>query len=244
MRTTRIFFDGSLHYGEQLTLSRDQIHYLGRVLRLKSGSRVNLFNGTGSEFACEIMQLDNKSGTISVGEPVFSATESPLNICLALGLSKGDRFDWAIQKATEWGVTEIQPLFSERTEIRLSGDRIEKKVLHWQAVVRSACEQSGRTKLPQVQPPAHLDSYLKRHISGEKLVLDPQADARLSTHNFDVSSSSVALLIGPEGGLSEGELARIKQVGFVAVSLGPRVLRTETAPVAAISVIQSRLGDG
>lgn len=243
MRIPRVFYDGELSAKSTLNLNKEQAHYLGTVLRLRPGRSVILFNDSGSDFLCDLAQLDKKSGAIEVREEFSPATESPLKICMALGLSKGDRFDVAIQKATELGVTQIQPLFTERTEVRLNEDRLSKKIQHWRGVVQSASEQSGRTRLPKVQAPADFDTFIRANAAADKLVLDPQADTSLPAYEFAKDQKDVTVLIGPEGGLSQQEIERSLQAGFTSVSLGPRILRTETAPIASISVIQARIGD-
>ncbi|MCL4168284.1 UNVERIFIED_CONTAM: hypothetical protein GTU68_010497, partial [Idotea baltica] len=206
VRIPRIFFDDSLTVGVNFELSRDQAHYLGRVLRLTSGRPILVFNGRGGEFACEILELDGKRGLIRVIEHLEKDTESPLSVCLAIGLSKGDRFDWLLQKATELGVSSIQPLFTERTEVRLSAERLGKKHAHWQSVIQSACEQSGRTKVPAVFQPTDLSSHCEITSSSAKLILDPSASLSIAKFDFQEPESSADLLVGPEGGLSSGEI--------------------------------------
>jgi 16S rRNA (uracil1498-N3)-methyltransferase len=162
-----------------------------------------------------------------------------LNTCLALGVSKGDRFEWAIKKATELGVTSIVPILSQRVDVRLSPDRWHKKQEHWQQIVISACEQSGRAVVPKVQEPTTLPQWLSDVEADCKLVLDPEATPRA----INDQPASIALLIGPEGGLAASELTLAWENGFSAMRLGPRILRTETAPLVALSVLGARWGD-
>ena len=243
MRIPRVFFDGDLVAGSEVELSRDQAHYLGRVLRLSSGRPLLLFNGLGGEYSCEIAALDGKRGLIKVLEHLDREAESTLVTCLAIGLSKGDRFDWALQKATELGVTRIQPLFTDRTEVRLPADRLAKKQAHWQAVVQSACEQSGRTIVPEISNPIDISAFCEMSSVAERLILDPDAQQSLAGFTPADDSSAFELIVGPEGGLSAQEIEDANGKGWVSVSMGPRVLRTETAPIVALAVLQSRFGD-
>lgn len=243
MRTPRLFFDGKLAVGSKLTLTKEQAHYLGRVLRLKPNRQLVLFNGTGGEYQCNLSSLDAKQGSVEVLAFFETEVESPLNICLAIGLSKGDRFDWAIQKATELGVSSIQPLFTERTEVRLSQERLAKKAAHWQGIVRSACEQSGRTMLPQVFPATSLRDFCTADSCELKLILNPEEKRSLATLSTEKPLQTLSLLVGPEGGLSREEIGLAALEGYESVSLGPRILRTETAPIAALAVLQSKYGD-
>ena len=243
MRIPRMFYDGILEVGRSVDLDKEQVHYLGRVLRLKPERQLVLFNGLGGEYLCQISNLDTKQGVISVLVFQDPHTESPLNICLALGLSKGYKFDWAIQKATELGVTSIQPLTSQRTEVRLVGDRLEKKLCHWQGVIRSATEQSGRTRVPDLLAPLSISEYLGKDEAKCKLLLDPEASVSLSENEQLLrGASSVSLVVGPEGGLDEQEIGLAKSQGYLCTHMGPRVMRTETAPIAALAVIQSHVG--
>lgn len=245
MRIPRVFFESDLAAGSQVNLSKEQAHYLGRVLRLKAGRELILFNGQGGEYLCQVIALDGKTGLIDVERYQDVDRESPLNICLAAVLSKGDRFDWLLQKATELGVSSIQPIFSERSEVRLSGDRLDKKHLHWQGVVRSACEQSGRTSLPSVGVPLSFAEYVRSDSSAQKIVLDPRESASLAevVEGGDGPLGTLSLMVGPEGGFTDSEIETAKKGGYLGVRIGPRILRTETAPLAVLAAIQSRYGD-
>lgn len=242
MRIPRVFFEDSLEIGATSILSRDQAHYLGRVLRLNVGREVAVFNGEGGEYLCQITELDGRRGSILVKEHRETDTESPVDICLAIGLSKGDRFDWVVQKATELGVSLIQPLLTERSEIRLSDARLGKKMAHWQGIVTSACEQSGRTKIPRLNPPSSFSNFIGENTT-RSLILDPLAKSPLSELPLADDTSSINLIVGPEGGLSRDEIDLACDAGSIAARMGPRILRTETAPIAALAVIQLKLGD-
>jgi 16S rRNA (uracil1498-N3)-methyltransferase len=239
MRIPRIYTPGHLALGTLAELDDAASHYISRVLRLGVSQSVTLFNGQGGEFSGRICTLGKR---VSVQLEAFNPEdrESPLGTHLLIGLSRGERFDWVLQKATELGVSEITPLFTERCEVKLHGDRADKKSAHWFGIVQSACEQCQRNRLPLLHPPARLETVLPSITSDLKLVLHHRAQAPLNTVD---TPQHCALLIGPEGGLSEHEIATAEASGFRAWQLGPRVLRTETAPIAALSLLQFTFGD-
>ena len=183
--------------------------------------------------------MSKKSVRVELRESIAGLSESPLRIHLGQGLSRGERMDWAIQKATELGVSAITPIVSSRCEVRLKDERADKRMAHWRQVALSACEQCGRSVLPLINPPQELDTWLQQIEADLKLVLHPVA-APLQSHD---KPNSLAFLIGPEGGLSDAEVDQAKAAGFHSARLGPRVLRTETAPVVALSVAQQLWGD-
>ncbi|AJE23212.1 16S rRNA (uracil(1498)-N(3))-methyltransferase [Azotobacter chroococcum] len=238
MRLSRFFIDAPLSLG-RLELPEAQAHYIGRVLRLAAGDAVQLFDGSGREFVGELVEVGKKSVQVELREQFAGLAESPLRIHLGQGLSRGERMDWAIQKATELGVAHITPIVSERCEVRLKDERADKRLAHWQQIAISACEQCGRSVLPAIHPPMLLGDWLARTEAELKLVLHPFAEP-LTSH---ARPASLAFLIGPEGGLSEAEVAAAQHAGYQAARLGPRVLRTETAPVVALSVAQQLWGD-
>lgn len=240
MRTVRLYEPQPLKAGAHFYLSEAASHHLGRVLRAKLGDTVWLFDGQGAEFIAEITEITKKSVTVFVTEEVTGSTESPLQIHLGQCLSKGERMDYAIQKSTELGVSEVTPLFSEHTEVKLPADRAEKRVRHWQQIAISACEQSYRTVVPSIDTPIKLEDWVNTVKADLKLVLDPRGAEPLNPASMP---ESVALLVGPEGGLSEAEVKTAVAAGFQPVVIGPRILRTETAPVAVISLLQYLLGD-
>ncbi len=238
MRLSRLHQTQKLASGTTVALERDSAHYLGRVLRLQPGDTIHLFNSEDGEFAAQVIELGKQQALVRILEPVTVQANPQLSIHLGLGLSRGERMDYAVQKSTELGVGSITPVITEYCEVRLSPQRQENRQAHWQRVAISACEQCGRSQVPTVNRPETLLQWLASHPSG--ILLDSRADAHLSDQQVE---SSIALLVGPEGGFSEQELVSARQHGYRVISLGPRVLRTETAPVAALSVLQYLFGD-
>ncbi|SIR48422.1 16S rRNA (uracil(1498)-N(3))-methyltransferase [Pseudomonas sp. A214] len=238
MRLSRFFIDAPLSLGAH-ELPEAQAHYIGRVLRMAEGDAVQVFDGSGQEFRGTLAEVGKKRVLVQLNEQFAGQVESPLRIHLGQGLSRGERMDWAIQKATELGVNEITPIFSERCEVRLKDERADKRLLHWRQVAISACEQCGRSTVPVIHPPLLLADWLKQTDAELKLVLHPVAEPLVS----HARPSSLAFLIGPEGGLSDAEVEQAKTAGYHAARLGPRVLRTETAPVVALAVAQQLWGD-
>ncbi|MDO8860204.1 16S rRNA (uracil(1498)-N(3))-methyltransferase [Haliea sp. E1-2-M8] len=240
MRIPRIFTGQALAAGEELALESGPSQHLARVLRMGQGEELFLFDGSGVEYRARIVAADKRQVTVALLEAVPGLTESPLRIHLGIGISRGERMDWVVQKATELGVAGISPLYTERTEVRLRGEREERKRQHWRQVMVSACEQCGRSVTPAVHEPVALAQWLD-HADGERrYVLHHRATAAPGAADFP---ASVSLLVGPEGGLSEAEIAAAEAAGFASLALGPRVLRTETAPLAALAILQARWGD-
>jgi 16S rRNA (uracil1498-N3)-methyltransferase len=208
---------------------------------MTAGQEVVLFNGQGGEYRGQLIEARKGFAAVKINAFESIDRESPLPIHLAIGISRGERMDWIVQKATELGVKEITPLFTQRCEVKLTGDRLAKKIHHWQQVAISACEQCQRTKLPIINPASPLPQWLPNCAEDLKLVMHHRADIGLQ--NLRQKKRSVCLLIGPEGGLSDQEIEGATHRGFQALAMGPRVLRTETAPVAAISILQALWGD-
>ncbi len=240
MRIPRIYTSQSLKPGSQIELEAGPSHHLIKVLRMSEGRDIVLFNGNGCEYPATISQTSKKTAIVAITKEINISRQSPLDIELAIGLSKGDRFELVIQKATELGVTSIVPIFSERTEIKLSGERLDKKMTSWQRIVIGACEQSQRNILPELHAPINIADYISQTEKTTKFVLHHRTDKNLSSY-ADVTSLS--LLIGPEGGLTQDEIDLACANDFAPLALGPRVLRTETAPIAAISIFQTYWGD-
>ncbi|MDG9923177.1 MULTISPECIES: 16S rRNA (uracil(1498)-N(3))-methyltransferase [unclassified Pseudomonas] len=238
MRLSRFFIDAPLSLGQH-ELPEAQAHYIGRVLRHAVGDAVQLFDGSGQEYLGELIEVGKKTVRVELREQFAGQPESRLRVHLGQGLSRGERMDWAIQKATELGANEITPIVSERCEVRLKDERADKRLAHWRQVAISACEQCGRSELPVIHSPMLLADWLKHSDAELKLVLHPVAEP-LTSH---ASPATLAFLIGPEGGLSDAEVEQAKGAGFNAARLGPRVLRTETAPVVALAVAQQLWGD-
>ncbi len=242
MREIRVFTNQPLTTGEEVTLDAMSSRHLATVLRLKSGDSISLFNGQGGEFFATVCECGSKRVTASVTHFTDIERESPLRIHLGIGMSRGDRMDWVIQKATEVGVTEITPLYTERTEVKLKGDRADKKLCHWQQVCISACEQAYRNRVPVIHPPITANQWLSSVEAEKKLVLHHRSQHSISELG-EQQAASAALLIGPEGGLSAEEIKRAEEHNFMPLTIGPRVLRTETAPIVSISILQSLWGD-
>lgn len=243
MASTRLFVNDTLGSGIELQLGREQAHYLGRVLRLRDGDLLTVFNGDNGEFDARVVALAKNSALVSVDAPVETATESALKIHLVQSISRGERMDFVVQKATELGVKRITPVFTEYGVVKLDQARAAKRNDHWQSVAISACEQSGRIRPPLIDAPIDLNSWLGAGAkeADSDLILHPGAAAPLSSIAAPVTK--VCLLIGPEGGFSDKEYEDADIAGFTAVSLGPRILRTETAALTAIAVAQSCWGD-
>lgn len=238
MRLSRFFIEAPLALGQH-NLPEAQAHYIGRVLRLTPGTQVQLFDGSGQEYLAQLTEVGKKNVQVDIHSLTPGLPESPLRVHLGQGLSRGERMDWAIQKATELGVTELTPLFTERCEVRLSEERGDKRLAHWRQVAISACEQCGRSVIPVIHPPQSLTQWHSEVQAELKLLLHPVANP-LQAH---ARPASLALLIGPEGGLSDQEIQQAQSSGFASLRLGPRVLRTETAPVVALSLAQQLWGD-
>jgi 16S rRNA (uracil1498-N3)-methyltransferase len=243
MALTRIFVDKALAPGADIQLDRDQAHYVGRVLRLRAGDTLNVFNGNDGEFNTSVQSLAKDSALLRIDSPVDVTTESPLKVHLVQGISRGERMDFVIQKATELGVKRITPVFTEYGVVKLDESRAGKRRDHWQSVAISACEQSGRVRPPLIDAPMDLNAWFGAGTkeTDTDLILRPGATTPLASISTPVTK--ICLLIGPEGGFSDKEYDDAQAAGFKTVSLGPRVLRTETAALAAISVAQSSWGD-
>jgi len=240
MRIPRIHTGQPLQAGASFDLEPGPSQHIARVLRMRAGDALILFDGLGGEYPATISAVDKKTVTVSTGENLAREAESPLVIHLGIAVSRGERMDLVVQKATELGAAAITPLFTQRTEVRLKGEREEKKLAHWRQVAVSACEQCGRNRVPRIHPLQPLEGWLSACDAALKLVLHHRAD---EMPVGEQPPASIALLIGPEGGLAEAEIAAAEAAGFLSLALGPRVLRTETAPLAALAVLQARWGD-
>jgi 16S rRNA (uracil1498-N3)-methyltransferase len=243
MQQTRLHVAGTYTTGSRLRLDADRAHYLGRVLRLKTGARLLVFDGDGNEFAATLDDLEKRSATLRVDEKTQPSTETKLCVHLVQGMSRGERMDFVVQKATELGVKRITPVLTERGVVKLDRDRATRRRDHWQKVASSACEQSGRVRLPLIDTPLRLTTWLRNmpQTVDAQLILQPGAVTPLA--ETAPPATKVCLLIGPEGGFSASEVEDATRAGFRAVGLGPRVLRTETCAIAALAVMQSLWGD-
>lgn len=240
MRIPRLYVNQPLASGQVIDLDATASRYLGSVLRMAVGRPLIAFNGQGGEYLATVHAVSKKQVSIGVGKFNPDNRESPLQLTLGIGLSKGDRFDWVIQKATELGVNHITPLFTSRSEVKLNKERADKKLGHWQQIAISASEQCQRNIPPVVVAPVKLADWLASRAEDLKLVLHHRSDKSLAQHQ---QPQSAALLIGPEGGLDDDEIEQALASEFQQLTLGPRVFRTETAPIVALSLLQYAWGD-
>ena len=242
MRLNRVFVGQPLVTGSEVLLPEAAAYHVARVLRLRAGAPLVLFDGSGGDFRAEIVAVEGDRVRARVGERSAGLRESPLAITLVQAVSRGERMDWTLQKATELGVKRIQPVLSARSVVRLDDQQAAKKLRHWQAIVAGACEQCGRSVLPEVRAPLDLARFLAESTrEGQRLVLSPNGPASLA--GLASTAARVELLIGPEGGLDDAEIDAATRAGFAPVRLGPRVLRTETAGIVALTVLQALWGD-
>ena len=244
MRTSRLYLPADFIAGQSLSLSKEQAHYALTVLRLKNGTPIEAFDGKGMQASGKLEVLGRREAAFIVDEISQSNNESPLTTVLVQGISRGDRMDHSIQKSVELGVTQIQPVFTARCEVKLQGDKLEKRRQQWQTIAINACEQSGRSVLPEVLPILTFDEWLQKQPQDNfGLVLDPYAESSLKNLQQPAFNKPISLLIGPEGGLTEKEVSQAKQAGLTAVQLGSRILRTETAGPSIIAILQALWGD-
>ena len=252
MRLTRVYVDAPLAAGERVTLEGTAAGHMTRVLRLRAGDALVLFNGTGGQYAARIEHARAARVRVALGEFRAIERESPLHLTLAQGISRGERMDLVVQKATELGGALVVPLLTERSVVRLTAEQAERKLGHWRGIAVAACEQSGRNRLPQLSAPVRLADFLRTGAGGAepavgrsarqaRLLLSPTATLTIADVPRPVSGISV--LVGPEGGLTDGEEEAARAAGFTPTRLGPRVLRTETAAIAVLALLQSEFGD-
>lgn len=241
MRVPRLYVPVPLRVGEVIELPPEQSHHLLRVLRLRISEPLALFSGSALEYRGRIVAIGNARVSIAIEAEQAAQGESPLAITLAQALARAERMDFTIQKSVELGVRRLVPLLTERSVVRLSLEIASRRMEHWRRIIIGACEQSGRVYLPELQAPRSFAAWIAQPLSGSKLLLDPGASQALA--NIAGVGSEVLLLVGGEGGFSERERDAAQAAGFLAVHLGPRVLRTETAALMALSILQSRFGD-
>jgi 16S rRNA (uracil1498-N3)-methyltransferase len=242
VRLSRVYLNAPLECGSRATLSGSAAAHLTRVLRLKSGDPLTLFNGGAREFEATLLQAHAGTVTVEVGAAHEVDRESPLPLVLVQGVSRSERMDLTVQKATELGVTRLIPVLSERSVVKLDTAQAARKLEHWRAIAIAACEQSGRNRPPEVQPPLAYRQFIGSPLEvSTRLLLSPLASLRVA--DVPRPAAGVMVLIGPEGGLSASEQAQALEAGFIAVRLGPRVLRTETAALAALTLLQREFGD-
>jgi 16S rRNA (uracil1498-N3)-methyltransferase len=249
MRNPRIYQQSQLNVNENVKLSDDAFGHIIRVLRLKQGDLITLFNGNESyQYTAKLVEINKKTASVEIQSKEEVSNESPLAIHLGQGISRGDRMDFTLQKSVELGVDSITPIFTERCGVKLNKERLAKKHEQWQKIVISACEQSGRCVIPTVHEPISLTAWLAQQSTALKINLHPKAKHSIMTIPFEPQESSTKkykarLLIGPEGGLTDDEILQANTAGFFDVLLGPRILRTETAALTAITALQCRFGD-
>ena len=243
MRLTRVYVEAPVTPGKPLVVEGTAANHITRVLRLRRGEALTVFDGSGGEFGARIEEFRKDSVVVCVEEHRKLDRESPLSLTLAQGISRGERMDWVIQKATEIGVTRIIPVLTERSVVKLDAKQSQRKLQHWQGIATAACEQSGRTRMPDITYPVGLHDFLQqdRETPGARLLLSPAGALRIG--DLTKPDGGMTVLIGPEGGLAEPEQRAALAAGFVGVRLGPRVLRTETAAVAALTLLQHQFGD-
>jgi 16S rRNA (uracil1498-N3)-methyltransferase len=241
MRIPRFYTEQTLVVGQSLLLEQAPSHHLARVLRLRQGDEVLLFNGNGSEFLAVYEAVEGGHARVMITGVQQPPRESVLRIHLGQGVSRGERMDMVIQKSVELGVYAITPLWTRRSQVQLSDKRLDKRLAHWQGIMQSACEQSGRVYLPSCHTPASLHDWLEQSAATTPgIVLDPEAELTFSALE---PGQDLRILIGPEGGLEPEEIARAVAAGFHRIRLGPRILRTETAALTALAALQFRWGD-
>lgn len=243
MRLTRSHVDLALSPGRSVALPEGAANHLVRVLRLREGDECVLFNGDGHDYAARVSRIGKREVIADVLSVQPVDNESPLRLTLLQGIARGEKMDLILQKATELGVSAVVPVNAERTEVRLEGERLAKRVAHWQSVILSACEQSGRAWVPELCAPASLAEAVQgASADAVRVILDPLGELSLSTMTAP-DSARVVIAIGPEGGWSPRDRDQLRAAGFTGLRLGPRILRTETAGLAAIAALQSRFGD-
>lgn len=243
MRIPRIHVDHDLHPGREMRLPDQAGEHVARVLRLERGAPLILFNGDGYEFDASLASLAKHAVTAEIGHKRIVDRESVLPLTLVQAIARGEKMDWILQKATELGVARIVPVVTDRTEVKLDAERAERRMAHWRGVLAGACEQCGRNRLPDLEPPQALDRWLA--MLGDdpavRLALLPEGDVTL--RQFPQMDNGAILAVGPEGGFTANDVALLAQAGFHGLRLGPRILRTETAGLAALAALQAMVGD-
>jgi 16S rRNA (uracil1498-N3)-methyltransferase len=243
MRIPRVYIAQPLQTGQDALLPEQAGEHIVRVLRLERGHPLILFNGDGREYDATLSSLARRAVSAEVIAVRAVDRESPLPLTLAQGIARGEKMDWILKKATELGVARIVPIVTERTEVKLDEERAERRMLHWASVIDGACEQSGRTRLPVLDPPQRLDRWLGTLDADISLRLALLPDGDVVARALPTMTHGATLCVGPEGGLSENDVTLLRQTGFLGLRLGPRILRTETAGIAALAALQALQGD-
>lgn len=240
MRIPRLYTLQPLPIAQTIVLEAAASHYVGKVLRMQQKQELVLFNGLGEQVSAHLISASKDAVSVFINAALVAPQASPLHTHLGQVMCRGERMDYVIQKATELGVNEITPLFSSRCEVKLDLHRQAKRLTHWQKIAISACEQSGRTDLPHIHSPQNLQAWTQHTQTQAKLILHPHQTLPLASQ---ATPTSCALLIGPEGGFTQQEVEQAQAQGYTGLSLGPRILRTETAPLAALTLLQYVWGD-
>ena len=240
MRISRIYEPAQLAGNKTLLLPGEVSHYLTHVLRLRIGNKLHLFNARDGEFVGEISNINKNDVAVDLLTRVRKSEIPSLKIHLALGLSLGDKMDYAIQKSSELGVAQITPVYSQHSEVKLKANRVENKLRHWRKIAISACEQCGRLDIPEISAPCSIPQWFEMGSADLDLMLEPTGTDKLPDA---INTKSINLLVGPEGGFADQEVNWARDHGFVIVAIGSRVLRAETAPVAALAILQHLYGD-
>lgn len=241
MSITRLYYSGSIETGATIRLEKNASHHLVKVMRAKKDTSVILFNGDSFEYTATLLDENTKGCSVAVSNKTATLRESHLRITLIQGISRSDRMDTCIQKSIELGVNVIVPVICERTTMKLKDNRADKKLAHWQKIIVSACEQSGRCVIPQLQPITNYLQALQEPGPNCKLVLDPQS--KTSLKHITAPKEDIVIVVGPEGGLTLAEITQAYALNFKGIQLGPRILRTETAAPACIASMQTLWGD-
>lgn len=240
---TRIFQPFIISQNSLITLDENAFNHLIRVLRMKVGEQIILFDGSNQITPAVIHTINKKNVIVKTATTITDNRESPLNIHLGQVISRGEKMEFTIQKSVELGITSITPLLSERCGVKLDEARFDKKIQQWQKIIISACEQCGRNVIPKVNPVMKLDNWCASLTDGLKLNLHPKAKLGINQLSYNNQNSNIHLLIGPEGGLSDNEISMVNNYHFTDILLGPRILRTETAALTALTALQVRFGD-
>ncbi|HTV85608.1 MAG TPA: 16S rRNA (uracil(1498)-N(3))-methyltransferase [Dyella sp.] len=243
MRTTRIHLDQPLSVSTEVSLPPQAAEHVARVLRMNAGDTLTMFNGDGHDYGATLVAVGKREVLVRIDNREAVANESPLHLTLAQGVARGEKMDLIVQKATELGVARIVPLFTERSEVKLDAARAEKRLQHWRAVAASACEQSGRVRVPEVTQAQALPAWLAGLADDDTQRLALLPEGSLRTREVRFGSPRGVLVVGPEGGLGERDVGALREAGFQGLRLGPRILRTETAGLAALAALQTLHGD-
>lgn len=241
MRIPRFYISDPLLVDSIIDVHSELAHYMHNVLRLRIGTPIVLFNGNGSDYPSEIVDIQKRSASILINAQIALTVESSLHLHLGQGVSKGERMDLALQKAVELGVSEITPIITENCNVKLDQERWNKKIASWQKLIIGACEQSQRNVIPELHPPVTMHQWLGQSSDLDKIILAPGAKTYLS--GLSKPQKGFRVVIGPEGGLSEREVYTATQTGYIPVNIGSRILRTETAAIACLAILQASHGD-